>query len=393
MNQPASTRQISVPAPHSGTAAAWAWPKGHWLGVFELQEIVACSASGIVYRAWDHGLAKQVAIKEYLPAQLAARIADGRVAPLAIEDAAAFELGLQAFIDEARNLAQCDHPALVRVLHLLQAHGTAYRVMPWYAGRSLTEVRRDMAGPPNEAWLRGLLDDLLGALEAYHRVGGVHGGLQPAQIQLLPDDRALLLGPAAAQRALAGDAAQAAIDPGFAPVEQTAPSAAVPQGPWTDFYALAAVARYCITGMMPPLLQPATVEPLAATVQRLFFDVPSVHYSDTLLRTLDAALSPGVAERPQSVAHFRERLEGVPREDVQAQKLAEAEPLRLIQRVVAAMPPARRRRAASGPKQRRRARRRLGTPQSPPSVSCRRSPRGVTCCAPDRLWPCSGWPR
>ena len=177
----------------------------------------------------------------------------------------------------------------------------------------------------------------------------MHGGLQPAQVQLLPDDRALLLGPAAAQRALAGDAAQAAIDPGFAPLEQTAPSAAVPQGPWTDFYALAAVARYCITGMMPPLLQPATVEPLAATVQRLFFDVPSVHYSDTLLRTLDAALSPGVAERPQSVAHFRERLEGVPREDVQAQKLAEAEPLRLIQRVVAAMPPAPERPEAATP--------------------------------------------
>jgi hypothetical protein len=137
-----------------------------------------------------------------------------------------------------------------------------------------------------------------------------------------------------------GDAAQAAIDPGFAPDEQTTPSAAAAQGPWTDFYALAAVARYCITGMMPPLPQPATVEPLAATVQRLFFDVPSVHYSNTLMRTLDDALSPSAAERPQSVADFRKRLDGAPREGVGAQKLAESEPLGLIQRVVVAMPPA-----------------------------------------------------
>jgi len=339
MNEPASIRQIRVPVPQPGTAAAWAWPQGTWLGALELQEVVACSASGIVYRAWDHGLAMPVAIKEYLPAQLAARTADGHVAPLAIENVAAFERGLQAFIGEARKLAQCDHPAMVRMLHLLQAHGTAYRVMPWYAGRSLIEVRRDMAGPLNEASLRALLDNLLGALEAFHRVGGVHGGLHPAQILLLDDNRAVLLGPAAACRALAGESAQAAIDHGFAPAEQTAPSPAVRQGPWTDFYALAQTMRYCITGMMPPPMGTATVEPLATTVQRLFFDMPSVRYSESLLLTLDAALSPGIAQRPQSVADFRERLGGVRRDGLEQRETGEPEALRLIQRVVAAVPP------------------------------------------------------
>jgi len=375
MNEPASIRQTSVPVPQPGTAAAWAWPQGYWLGAFELQEIVACSASGIVYRAWDHGLAIPVAIKEYLPGQLAARTADGRVAPLAIENAVAFERGLQAFVDEARKLARCDHPALVRVLHLLQAHGTAYRVMPWYAGRSLIEVRRDLAGPLNEASLRALLDNLLGGLQAFHRVGGVHGGLHPAQILLLADDRAVLLGPAAAHRALAGDSAQAAIDHGFAPVEQTAPSPAARQGPWTDFYALAQVARYCITGMMPPLTGPSTVEPLAVTVQRLFFDLPSVRYSDTLLHTLDAALSPGIAERPQSVAHFRARLdgvlhEGVLHEGVQEQEIGEPEALRLIQRVVAAVPP-------TAPRQRGMARPETAAPAKDAEITAERDVRTV----------------
>jgi non-specific serine/threonine protein kinase len=349
MNEPASIRKTNVPMSHPGTAAAWAWPQRHWLGAIELQEVAACSACGIVYRAWDHGLAVPVAVKEYLPAQLAARAADGRVAPLTIENAAAFERGLQAFVDEARKLAQCDQPVLVRMLHLLQAHGTAYRVMPWYAGRSLLEVRRDMAGPMNEASLRALIDNLLGGLEAFHRVGGVHGGLHPAQILLLADDRAVLLGPAAAHRALAGESAQAAIDQAFAPFEQTAPSLAAPQGPWTDFYALAQVARYCITGMMPPPMGPATVEPLAATVQRLFFDVPSVRYSDTLLRTLDAALSPDIAKRPQSVARFRERLDGVLREGVDEQEIGEPEALRLIRRAVAVVPPTAPRRRTTAP--------------------------------------------
>ena len=98
--------------------------------------------------------------------------------------------------------------------------------------------------------------------------------------------------------------------------------------------------RYCITGMMPPLMGPATVEPLAATVRRLFFDMPSVRYSESLLITLDAALSPGFAQRPQSVADFRERLGGALREGEEEQETGEHEAPRLIQRVVAAVPPA-----------------------------------------------------
>jgi len=74
-------------------------------------------------------------------------------------------------------------------------------------------------------------------------------------------------------------------------------------------------------------------------VQRLFFDMPSVRYSDSLLRTLDAALSPGIAERPQSVSDFRARLDGVAHEGVPQGQRAEPEVLRLIQRVVAAVPP------------------------------------------------------
>ena len=59
-------------------------------------------------------------------------------------DAALDELKrLQAFIDEARTLARCDHPSLLRIVRLLEANGTAYSVMPYYVGRRLTDVRRD----------------------------------------------------------------------------------------------------------------------------------------------------------------------------------------------------------------------------------------------------------
>jgi non-specific serine/threonine protein kinase len=289
-----------------------ALPDGHRIGSFELQSAWHRSGTGLVYRAWDHALVRAVAIKEYLPAAWARRDARGEVHPFGPGTTAEFERGLHAFVDEARTLAHCDHPSLVRVLELLQAHGTAYRVMPWYGGCSLLDLRRKMNGPIGEPALRSLLDDLLGALEAYQRVGDVHRGIDPSQV-LLPDaDRAMLLGPGAASRAAQAAAPTAGSEADYAPPEQAHPGGQA-QGPWTDFYALAGVARFCITGEPPRTAGAAAPEPLAATIERLFGQQRSLRWSAPLLHALDAAMSADIARRPQSAAQFRDSLLGTPR--------------------------------------------------------------------------------
>jgi hypothetical protein len=64
----------------------------------------------------------------------------------------------------------------------------------------------------------------------------------------------------------------------------------------------------------PPFGPPATarLESLADTVQRLCLAWPGLHYSRSLLAALDSALSIYPAERPQSVAQMRARLDTVP---------------------------------------------------------------------------------
>jgi hypothetical protein len=262
-----------------------AWRSGHTIGSFELRGAISRSASGIVYRAWDHALAIDVAIKEHLPTSIARRLPSGDVVAALPNAGTAYDSSLQAFIEASRALAQCDHPALVRVLHLQTAHGTAYRVMPWVDGEPLRERRYAMSQPPDEPMLRALLDDLLGALEAFHCTGIVHGGVHPSQIMLLRNERALLLGPCA----VAADVGGAA------------------PGPWTDLRALADVARFCISGM-PPTPDGQPVEPTARIVERLLVDDSAVRYGQEFMRVLDAAASPDIAQRPQSVAQFRERL-------------------------------------------------------------------------------------
>jgi len=303
--------------PPAAEPADAALPRGLRLGGFEIQRVLARSASTVVYLATDHALAMPVALQEYLPARLVRRDAGLhlRAAEPWHEDVIA--RGRRAFIDEARMLAHCDHPALVRVTQLFEALGSAYRVMPVYTGQRLTELRGEMLGAPDETALRGLLDHLLGAIEAIHRSGQVHGGITPANILLLADDRPLLLGPGAASRELGSDlvdSLMASLELGSAPKPGDAPALAPPTGAALDLYMLADTLRFCITGearSQASSLRPR--DPLAEAIVREFAADARPHYSAALLGTLDAALSTFAEDRPLTAAQFRDWLErGVP---------------------------------------------------------------------------------
>ncbi|MBS0445301.1 MAG: hypothetical protein JSR59_05040 [Proteobacteria bacterium] len=315
----------------SGPPAAL--PAGVVVDGYRIEQVASVSASAAVYAAVDTVLGSKVAIKEYLPARLAARDAGGQLVPF--EDAA-FERGLQSFLGEARALARCDDPCLVRVIRYAQGHGTGYRVMPWYHGRRLLDVRRESNAAPGEDALRILLDRLLDAIESFHATGQVHGAVQPGNILLLSDDRPLLLGPNWTTRRSSSelvDTLMASIRPPTPLVrELSAQASDESPGPWTDLHALAGVLRYCITGHLPaPSV--GSLGPGAAG----WPDSVRSAYSTNLLGVLDAALAADPKLRPQSVAQFRAWLEGMPdaaapapvvREDVES----------LIERVLHGVP-------------------------------------------------------
>ncbi|KAA6182478.1 protein kinase, partial [Thiohalocapsa marina] len=95
---------------------------------------------GITYLGWDQQLHTRVAIKEYLPRDLAGRGVDqSTVVAHSGDDAELFRFGLEQFVREARTLAQLDHPNIVRVRQFFEANGTAYLVMDYYEGLSFAE--------------------------------------------------------------------------------------------------------------------------------------------------------------------------------------------------------------------------------------------------------------
>ncbi len=305
------------------------WPAHHRIGSFEIVQLLRAGDAGNLYRAWDHALARPVILDEFLPPALAHRDREGQMRPSLPAAAPMLERAGRLFVDEARVLARAEHPALARVLHLVEAHGTAFRVLPGYAGRPLSDLLADGAAPQDEAALRRLLDDVLGALDAWHAAAGAHGGVSAAQLMWLDSGHALLLGPDAASHTPLGNAAGTAARPAAARhagdggtigraaaaglFDRAAGGAASRGGAdepalrAADLHALAQLVRLCMLG--PGTVLPAGL-PLADALQRARADsgLPLPHYSAAFLQTLDAALSPDSLRRPAHAAQFRQWL-------------------------------------------------------------------------------------
>ena len=285
-----------------------ALPVGTRLGEFEILRVLGVGGFGIVYLAMDHSLQREVALKEYLPSALAGRGRDGMVSVRSRSNLETYRLGMRSFINEARLLARFDHPSLVKVYRFWEDKGTAYMVMPFYRGRTLKQLRAGMTQPPDEPWLRRLLDDVLGALELLHAQGVFHRDVAPDNIVVADDGRAVLLDFGAARRVI-GDRTQtftAILKPTFAPIEQYADASAMRQGPWTDIYALAATVYHLLTGKFP---LPAAVRMLQDDMPKLTELAPQ-GCAPQILQALDWALAVKPQDRPQTVAMLRDALQG-----------------------------------------------------------------------------------
>ena len=293
--------------------ASDALPLGSRLGDFEIKEVIGVGGFGIVYRAWEAALERDVAIKEYMPMGMVGRDSDKHLTLRSRSHQADFELGLRSFLNEAKLLARFDHSSLVKVHRFWEEGGTAYMAMPFYRGQTLRQRRQELgAVPVTEAWLMSMLEPLLGALAQMHRGEVFHRDIAPDNILWCTDDRPVLLDFGAARRVLA-DRTQhltAVLKPQFAPIEQYADADAhahaMRQGPWTDVFALASTCYFMLTGR-PPV--PATARILSDDLTPLS-EIAPPGFSMQVLETLDWAMAVRPSDRPQSVAALWDALHG-----------------------------------------------------------------------------------
>ena len=283
-----------------------ALPQGTRVQDFEFHRVLGHGGFGITYLSWNMALDIPVAIKEYLPADLAMREQDMSVLPKSSGDEADFQWGLDRFLDEARVMARFKHPNIVQVQHFFQAHGTAYIVMEYVEGETLSDFLK-RRGTLTESELKNILLPLLAGLIEVHEAGILHRDIKPGNILLRAADGSPVLVDFGAARQAVGTRSRsvtAVLTPGYAPIEQY--SSRGHQGPWTDIYALGGVCYQALTGKVPDeAMDRIRQDPLIPIA-----DAAKGKATDSFLFAVDWSLRVEEADRPQGVRVWRSALLG-----------------------------------------------------------------------------------
>ncbi|HEY3846890.1 MAG TPA: TonB family protein, partial [Acetobacteraceae bacterium] len=205
-------------------------------------------------------------------------------------------------------------PNIVRVSRLLEAHGTAYMVMDFEPGLTLSQYLKRNGPTLEEGKLLGLFLPVLDGLEALHRLQLVHRDIKPSNIYVRAYGGPMLIDFGAVRQAIGAQSRSltSLVTPGYAPIEQYSSDGR--QGAWSDLYAVGATLYYCMFGHAPAdaarrsaAISDGADDPYAVASQR-----GAEQYSRQLLECVDWALQFRVRDRPQSAHEVRERLRTSP---------------------------------------------------------------------------------
>ncbi|MER6628169.1 protein kinase [Streptomyces sp. NPDC000987] len=208
-------------------------------GRYRLEARLGRGGMGVVWRATDQLLGRQVAVKEI---------------PLDLDETlSAEEAGRQRdrTLREARAVAQLRHPHIVVVHDVVEENERPYLVMELIDGGSLAD-RISAHGPLDAAEVARIGADLLSALRTAHQAGVLHRDVKPANVLLESGtDRVVLTDFGIAQVAGATTLTETGAFVGSP--EYTAPErmSGAGTGPASDLWSLGALLCTALSGRSP----------------------------------------------------------------------------------------------------------------------------------------------
>ncbi len=271
-------------------------------GKYLIGRAIGQGGFGITYLAWDLTLNVKLAIKEYLPQQLATR-AVGKNAVTVIKKTFMEELkyGLTKFLEEAQTLARfMEHPNIVSVRDFFKANGTAYLVMNYHEGVTLLSYLQSRGGRITVEQAINIFMPVLDALKEVHNSDILHRDISPDNLLINTMGRVILIDFGAARQAMGERSKSLSVmmKVGYSPPEQYQSKGK--QGPWTDIYAVAATMYRCITGQPPLEAIDRMAEDTLIAPSQLNVDI-----SPEQERIILKALSVKAAHRYQTIEDFQ----------------------------------------------------------------------------------------
>lgn len=273
-------------------------------GKYRIVRFINSGGFGCTYEAEHVMLEKRVAIKEFFVKDFCNR--DERTAHITIGTVS--KKGLvdklrRKFIDEAKGLCKLQHPGIVSVSDVFEENGTAYFVMDYIEGKSLSDIVSVVGALSEQRALR-YIRQAAAALKYVHANNRLHLDIKPANIMIDSNDNAVLIDFGASKQYDEQDGENTSTllgkTPGYAPLEQMG-NDVVKFMPATDIYALGATLYKLLTGITPPssnlLATGEYLPPLPGSIS------PSVCIA------IDAAMQTRKDKRPQSVEAFLQLLD------------------------------------------------------------------------------------
>ena len=271
-------------------------------GIYRIDGYLSSGGFGNTYVATNMEFDEVVAIKEFFMKGVSQRDANNTTVSVSNSDnKTLFEEQKNKFKKEARRLHKLKNSHIVAVHDLFDENGTAYYVMDYIDGESLSERLKRLGRPLAEKEVMDYLPQILDALDCVHREGLWHLDLKPANVMVDRNRNVHLIDfGASKQRSASGGASSStavSYTSGFAPREQMEQNLSK-FGPWTDLYALGATLYKLLTNNHPSL--PSDIDDDLSADKHVALPFPE-NVSESIRNLVLRLMTTNRMHRPQSV--------------------------------------------------------------------------------------------
>jgi serine/threonine protein kinase len=258
---------------------------------------------GVTYLAEHIAMKRKVCIKEFFIRKYCARDAMQRVQVISPVYEELTQSLKQKFVKEASVLGTLDHPNIVRVHDSFTENNSAYYVMEYIDGKSLSDIIKERGSLKEEDALT-YINEIASALAYIHKRNMLHLDIKPSNIMVRKrDNRAILIdfGLTKHYDESSGELttpSSGGVSDGYTPIEQynTSISHFTPE---TDIYSLGATLYAAVSGKQPP-------HPDAIDMAN--FPGASMKMSQRVRNTIKRSMQYESRNRPHSIEEFSKLL-------------------------------------------------------------------------------------
>lgn len=268
-------------------------------GKYCIEGVLGQGGFGITYLASQVALNRKVTIKEFFMKELCNR--DEQTSQVSVPSMGSVDTVARfraKFVKEAQTIAALNNPHIIHIHDIFEENGTAYYVMDYLSGGSLSDlVQRD--GVLAEATALGYIRQVADALSYIHARNINHLDIKPSNVLIDGNGNAVVIDFGLSKRydetGSQTSTTPVGISHGFAPLEQYQPGGVSTFSPTTDIYSLGATLYKLLSGQTPPN---------ATALLDADLDLSRLSASPSTKAAIAAAMQPKRKGRPQTVEAF-----------------------------------------------------------------------------------------